>query len=162
MTIVTNITSMSVKPSPADRCHRARYTARRTPHESTPLQAIAPTGGSQPPRTAPARCAHRGRRGVDTALAARSSDQSGDDDAESVHGAAKDRALPAAIAEKAKHHILDTFAAMISGSELPPGRAALAFARAHAGQPVATVIGSSTVTAAMDAALANGILAHSR
>src|SRR6185436_389647 len=33
--------------------------------------------------------------------------------------------------------------------------------RAHAGQPVATVIGSSTVTAAMDAALANGILAHS-
>src|SRR3954451_2042940 len=51
--------------------------------------------------------------------------------------AAKDRALPPEIAEKAKHHVLDTFAAMISGSELPPGRAAVAFARAHAGPSVA-------------------------
>jgi len=48
--------------------------------------------------------------------------------------AAKDRALPAEVVEKAKHHILDTFAAMISGSELPPGRAALALARARAHQ----------------------------
>ena len=30
--------------------------------------------------------------------------------------AAKDRPLPADVVEKAKHHILDTFAAMISGS----------------------------------------------
>src|SRR5215470_1800073 len=35
------------------------------------------------------------------------------------------RPLPDEVVEKAKHHILDTFAAMISGSELPPGRAAL-------------------------------------
>ena len=48
--------------------------------------------------------------------------------------AAKDRALPADVVEKAKHHILDTFAAMVSGSELPPGRAALALARAQAGR----------------------------
>ena len=34
--------------------------------------------------------------------------------------AAKDRALPPEVVEKAKHHILDTFAAMVSGSELPP------------------------------------------
>src|SRR4026207_2513650 len=51
--------------------------------------------------------------------------------------AARDRALPADVVEKAKHHILDTFAAMISGSELPPGRAALTLARAQAGRPVA-------------------------
>src|SRR5216683_7873067 len=38
------------------------------------------------------------------------------------------RALPDEVVEKAKQHILDTFAAMISGSELPPGRAALEFA----------------------------------
>ena len=75
--------------------------------------------------------------------------------------AAKDRALPAAVLEKAKHHILDTFAAMVSGSELPPGRAALALARAQAGRPVATVVASTVVTGPMDAALVNGVLAHS-
>ena len=75
--------------------------------------------------------------------------------------AAKDRALPPAVVEKAKHHILDTFAAMISGSELPPGHAALALARAQAGRPVATVIGSNILTGPIDAALCNGVLAHS-
>src|SRR5579863_4679144 len=39
--------------------------------------------------------------------------------------AANTRALPEEVVEKAKQHILDTFAAMISGSSLPPGRAAL-------------------------------------
>src|SRR5688572_33140306 len=75
--------------------------------------------------------------------------------------AAKDRALPADVAEKAKHHILDTFAAMISGSELPPGRVALTLARAQAGRPIATVVGSNIVTGPIDAALVNGVLAHS-
>ncbi|MGH9257660.1 MAG: MmgE/PrpD family protein [Vicinamibacterales bacterium] len=75
--------------------------------------------------------------------------------------AAKDRGLPPEVVEKAKHHILDTVAAMVSGSELPPGRAALALARAQAGRPVATVVGSSVVTGPMDAALVNGVLAHS-
>ncbi len=64
-------------------------------------------------------------------------------------------------AEKAKHHILDTIAAMISGSELPPGHAALALARAQAGRPVSTVVGSTVLTGPMDAALVNGVLAHS-
>ena len=75
--------------------------------------------------------------------------------------AAKDRGLPPEVVEKAKHHILDTVAAMISGSELPPGVAALRLARAQAGRPVATVVGSSVVTGPMDAALVNGVLAHS-
>jgi 2-methylcitrate dehydratase PrpD len=75
--------------------------------------------------------------------------------------AAKDRPLPADVAEKAKHHILDTIAAMVSGSELPPGHAALALARAQAGRPVSTVVGSTIVTGPMDAALVNGVLAHS-
>src|SRR5688572_22312965 len=75
--------------------------------------------------------------------------------------AAKDRSLPPDVVEKAKHHILDTFAAMVSGSELPPGRAALALARAQAGRPVATVVGSTVVTGPIDAALVNGVLAHS-
>lgn len=79
----------------------------------------------------------------------------------SYMAAAKDRGLPAEVVEKAKQHILDTFAAMVSGSELPPGRAALTLARAQAGRPVATVVGSSVLTGPMDAALVNGVLAHS-
>ncbi|HEU4692401.1 MAG TPA: MmgE/PrpD family protein [Vicinamibacterales bacterium] len=75
--------------------------------------------------------------------------------------AAKDDALPPDVVEKAKHHILDTFAAMLSGSELPPGRVALALAKAQAGRPSATVIGSSILTGPIDAALVNGVFAHS-
>jgi hypothetical protein len=47
---------------------------------------------------------------------------------------ASERALPAEVIEKVKHHILDTFAAMISGSELAPGRSAIQFARAYGGE----------------------------
>lgn len=45
--------------------------------------------------------------------------------------AAASRPLPEEVSEKAKQHILDTFAAMISGSALAPGRGALEFARAY-------------------------------
>jgi 2-methylcitrate dehydratase PrpD len=75
--------------------------------------------------------------------------------------AARESALPPDVVEKTKHHILDTFAAMLSGSELPPGRVALALAREQAGRPAATVIGSSILTGPIDAALVNGVLAHS-
>src|SRR5580704_17880071 len=71
------------------------------------------------------------------------------------------RALPENVVEAAKHHILDTFAAMISGADLPPGRIALKFARAHTGEKVATVVGSEVLCGAIEAALANGMLAHS-
>jgi len=70
------------------------------------------------------------------------------------------RALPDDVIEKAKHHILDTFAAMISGSELPPGRAAIRFARAYGGEKVAMVVGSNILCGPMEAAMANGVLAH--
>jgi 2-methylcitrate dehydratase PrpD len=71
------------------------------------------------------------------------------------------RSLPDEVVEKTKHHIIDTFAAMISGADLPPARIALKFARAHAGEKVATVAASNIVCGAIDAALANGMLAHS-
>jgi 2-methylcitrate dehydratase PrpD len=73
---------------------------------------------------------------------------------------AADRSLPADVVEHAKHHILDTFAAMISGSELPPGHAALRYARGVSGRGTGTVAGSNLVAAPIDAALANGVLAH--
>ena len=76
-------------------------------------------------------------------------------------GAAGERALPEEVVEKAKQHILDTFAAMISGSGLPPGRAALEFARAYGGKEIATVVASNIVCGPIEAAFANGVLAHS-
>jgi 2-methylcitrate dehydratase PrpD len=74
---------------------------------------------------------------------------------------ARGRALPDEMVEKAKDHILDTVAAMISGSELLPGREAIKFARAYGGEKVATVAGSNVLCSPIEAALANGMLAHS-
>ena len=71
------------------------------------------------------------------------------------------RPLPEEVVEKAKHHVLDTFAAMMSGSELRPGRAALQFAQAYGGKQVATVVASRIVCGPLEAAFANGVLAHS-
>src|SRR5690242_18481189 len=44
---------------------------------------------------------------------------------------ARGRALPDEVVERAKRHILDALAAMVSGSELVPGRNALRFARSY-------------------------------
>jgi len=74
---------------------------------------------------------------------------------------ARSRALPDEVIERTKHHIVDTFAAMISGSELPPGRTALQFARAYGGREVATVVASDFLCGPIEAALANGMLSHS-
>src|SRR5258708_27391849 len=55
---------------------------------------------------------------------------------------ASERVLPDEVVEKAKHHLLDTLAAMISGSDIRPVRAAIAFVRAYGGKEVATVVSS--------------------
>ena len=75
--------------------------------------------------------------------------------------AAADRPLPAEALEKTKHHILDTLAAMISGRDLPPGRIAVKYATVHPGEKSATVAGTNLLCSPVDAALANGTLAHS-
>ena len=49
------------------------------------------------------------------------------------------RPLPDAVVEKTKHMILDTLAAAISGSDLPPGQFAINFARAYGGEKISTV-----------------------
>ena len=46
-------------------------------------------------------------------------------------------------------------------SELPPGHAAVRFARAYAGKGTATIVGSNVLAGPIEAALANGVLAHS-
>jgi 2-methylcitrate dehydratase PrpD len=74
---------------------------------------------------------------------------------------ARNQTLPADVAEQAKHHILDTFAAMVSGSELVPGQAALRFARNYGGEKVSTIVCSNVLCGPMEAALVNGVLGHS-
>jgi 2-methylcitrate dehydratase PrpD len=71
------------------------------------------------------------------------------------------RALPEKVVEETKNHILDTLAAMVSGSELPPGRQALRFARAAGGDKVATVVASEVLCGPIEAAIVNGALAQS-
>jgi 2-methylcitrate dehydratase PrpD len=71
------------------------------------------------------------------------------------------RALPDQIVQETKYHILDTLAAMISGSELPPGRQALQFARAYSGARSATVVASDLLGGPIEAAMVNGALAQS-
>jgi 2-methylcitrate dehydratase PrpD len=68
--------------------------------------------------------------------------------------------LPKPVLEKTKHHVLDTLAAMVSGSRLPPGKAAISYIKTRGGTAEACVIGSRIVTSAENAALANGMLGH--
>ena len=74
---------------------------------------------------------------------------------------ARNRALPDKVVAETKHHVLDTVAAMVSGSELPPGRQAIQFARAYGGEKIATVVASQVLCGPIEAAIANGELAHS-
>jgi 2-methylcitrate dehydratase PrpD len=68
--------------------------------------------------------------------------------------------LPGPVVEKTKHHVLDTLAAMVSGSRLLPGRQAISFVSTLGGAKEACVAGSRIVTSAIHAALANGMAAH--
>src|SRR5665213_3394430 len=71
------------------------------------------------------------------------------------------RALPGEVLEKARRHILDTLAAMVSGSQLKPGQFAIGFARQQSTDKGATVAASNVVCDPVNAALANAMLAHS-
>ena len=74
---------------------------------------------------------------------------------------ARNRTLPDNVVRETEHHILDTIAAMVSGSELQPGRLAIEFARSYGGEKIATVVASKILCGPIEAALANGQLAHS-
>jgi 2-methylcitrate dehydratase PrpD len=73
---------------------------------------------------------------------------------------ARERALPEEAIEHAKHHALDTLAAMVSGTELLPGQAALRFAATQTPGGAATVAGADFTLDPGDAALVNGTFAH--
>ena len=73
---------------------------------------------------------------------------------------ARERSLAPHVALEARHRILDTLAAMVSGSPLKPGEMAIRYARAQGGVAEATVLATDIVTSAVNAALVNGMFAH--
>src|SRR5580658_2202038 len=68
--------------------------------------------------------------------------------------------LPPAVVERARQHIVDTFAAMISGVRLRPGRLAIDYISKLGGVRQSSVVGTRLLTCPIHAALANGMLAH--
>jgi 2-methylcitrate dehydratase PrpD len=73
---------------------------------------------------------------------------------------APERALPARVAEKTKHHIADSLAAIVSGSRLLPGMKGIEYVRLQGGATQATLIGTTLSSTATLAAFANAMSAH--
>ena len=73
---------------------------------------------------------------------------------------AREASLAPHVAREARHRILDTLAAMVSGSRLKPGEMAIRFARSQGGVAEATVLATDLLTSAVNAALVNGMFAH--
>src|SRR5258705_287940 len=71
--------------------------------------------------------------------------------------AARQQPLPAEVVREAKHRVLDTVAAMISGARLKPGEMAIRFARAQGGTPEASILTTDIRTTAINAALVNAM-----
>src|ERR1700694_1710196 len=74
--------------------------------------------------------------------------------------ASRDRALPDNVLLDAKHRILDTVAAMVSGPALPAGVMATRFIRSQGGVPETSILASNIKTSAINAALINGTRPH--
>jgi 2-methylcitrate dehydratase PrpD len=73
---------------------------------------------------------------------------------------ARDRSLPPAVSREARHRILDTLAAMVSGARLKPGAMAIQYVRGQGGVAEASVLTTDIRTSAVNAALANGMFGH--
>jgi 2-methylcitrate dehydratase PrpD len=74
--------------------------------------------------------------------------------------AAREQTLAADVVREAKHRILDTIAAMISGARLKPGEMAIRFARAQGGTPEASIVTTDIRSSVINAALVNAMFAH--
>ena len=74
--------------------------------------------------------------------------------------AARQAKLPAEVVQKGKSHILDSLAAIVSGSRLKPGQLGLQHARAQGGKEECSVLGTNFKTTPIVAAFANGMSAH--
>jgi 2-methylcitrate dehydratase PrpD len=73
---------------------------------------------------------------------------------------ARDRPLPSEVVQAAKHRILDTFGAIVSGAQLKPGETAIRYVQTLGGSSEASVPATLVRTSAINAALAAGMFAH--
>ena len=73
---------------------------------------------------------------------------------------ARHRGLPPEVVQAAKHRILDTLGAMVSGARLKAGELAIRYVRLQGGSAEASVLASDVKTTAVNAALANGMFGH--
>ena len=76
-----------------------------------------------------------------------------------IAGAVK-RKLPDEVAERARLHLVDVVASMLSGSRQLPGMRAIAYIKPLGGTRQAGVIGTRIVTTTLNAVLANGTFGH--
>ena len=74
--------------------------------------------------------------------------------------AARQVPLPAQVIQKGKSHLLDSLAAVVSGSTLKPGKLGLQHAREQGGREECTVLGTNFKTTPIMAAFANGMSGH--
>ena len=74
--------------------------------------------------------------------------------------AARDQSLPPNVMREAKHRILDTLGAVVSGARLKAGEVAIRYVRGQGGVPEASVLTTNIMTSAVNAALANGMFGH--
>src|SRR5215813_3589880 len=73
---------------------------------------------------------------------------------------ARDHELPAVVVQAAKHRILDTLAAIVSGARLKPGEMAIRYVQSQGGPGEASVPTTNIRASAINAALASGMFAH--
>ena len=74
--------------------------------------------------------------------------------------AARQVQLPAQVIQKGKSHLLDSLAAVVSGSTLKPGKLGLHHAREQGGREECSVLGTNFKTTTIMAAFANGMSGH--
>ena len=74
--------------------------------------------------------------------------------------AARSVKLPGEVIQKGKSHLLDSLAAVVSGSTLKPGKLGAEHARAPGGREDCSVLGTSLKTTPIVAAFANGMSGH--
>lgn len=74
--------------------------------------------------------------------------------------AARQVPLPAEVIQKGKSHLLDSLAAVVSGSTLKPGKLGLQHAREQGGREECSVLGTNHRTTPIMAAFANGMSGH--
>ncbi|MGH7795628.1 MAG: MmgE/PrpD family protein [Candidatus Binatia bacterium] len=74
--------------------------------------------------------------------------------------ASRSAKLPAEIVQKGKSHLLDSLAAIVSGSTLKPGKLGFQHAREQGGNEQCSVLGTNLKTTPILAAFANGMSGH--